>query len=102
MFHRIETSPLFNCICKPVAGVAGSFIAINAEMQVRTIGTTGLADASDQFSGFNMLPFGYVQLLQMDIEGNYPLPMIDGHTITVKLETGSSQDYDTRSACHYR
>lgn len=93
---------LFNGVCKPVAGVAGSLIAIDAEMQMRTIGTTCLTDASYQFPGFYMLPFGYMQLLQMDIEGNNALSMIDGHTIAVKLETGSSQNYDTRSACHYR
>lgn len=54
---------LFNGVCKPVAWIAGCLVAVDAEVQVRSVGTTGLTDTTDQLSGFYLLSLGDMKFL---------------------------------------
>lgn len=102
MFHRSRRDALFDGVGEPVTRITRRLVAIDTEVQMRTVCSTGLPDASDQFAGFYLLPFGDVQFLQMDVKGNDALSMVDSNAVAVKLESSSSQDHNARSACHYR
>lgn len=90
--------PCLKHLLEPVPGVGGDLVHIDAEMKVGTVGSAGLTNLSQLLTLHQMIAFLDGDRLQVNIEGDNPLPMIDGDNVAVKLETFASQNDGTVAA----
>jgi len=99
MSPQLQRQEFLGCFAEPLQRTGSHLIAIDAEMQMWSVGPARLANHSYLLSAFYFLTGFDQDLLHVDVERNHTLAMINCHHIAVQFKNAATLSQYHRPWC---